>query len=91
MTKRDFLDKLKTKGDFKSQAEASDALDVVLGTITDVLNEGEDISLQGFGSFSVADVKERSGTVPGTDKTYTKAAHKAPKFKFSKALKDSVA
>ena len=30
MTKRDFLDKLKTKGDFKSQAEASDALDVVL-------------------------------------------------------------
>jgi len=91
MTKRDFLEKLKTKGDFKSQAEAGEALDVVLDTIKDVLNEGGDISLQGFGSFSVVHVKERSGTVPGTDKTYTKPAHKAPKFKFSKTLKDSVA
>jgi len=90
MTKRDFLEKLKTKGDYKSQAEAGEALDTVLDTIKDVLVAGEDVSLKGFGSFTVANVKERSGTVPGTDKTYTKAAHKAPKFKFSKTLKDSV-
>ena len=91
MTKREFLEQLKIKGEYKSQNEAAEALENVLETLKDVLVAGGDISLQGFGSFSVANVKERTGTVPGTNKTYTKPAHKAPKFKFSKALKDAVA
>ena len=91
MTKRDFLDKLKTKGDLKSQTEAAEMLDTVLDTIKDVLNEGGDISIQGFGSFKVVDVKEKSGKIPGSDKTYTKAAHKAPKFTFAKGVKETVA
>jgi DNA-binding protein HU-beta len=37
------------------------------------------------------DVPEKSGKVPGTDKTYTKSAHTAPKFKFGKTVKDIVA
>lgn len=91
MTKRDFLEKLKTKGELKSQAEASATLDLVIDTIKEVLKEGKDISIQSFGTFSVTNVKERKGTVPGTDKTYVKPAHKAPKFKFAKAVKDDIA
>ena len=41
--------------------------------------------------FSTVDVPEKSGKVPGTNKTYTKAAHTAPKFKIGKTLKDAVA
>jgi len=34
---------------------------------------------------------KKSGKVPGTDRTYTKAAHTTPKFKMGKTLKDAVA
>jgi len=51
----------------------------------------ETVSLVGFGTFSTVEVAEKSGKVPGTDKTYTKAAHTAPKFKMGKTLKDAVA
>jgi len=55
------------------------------------LTKKESVSLVGFGTFSTAEVPEKSGTVPGTNKTYTKPAHTAPKFKFGKTLKDAVA
>ena len=43
-----------------------------------------------FGTFSTAKVGAKSGKVPGTDKTYSKPAHTAPKFKFGKTIKDAV-
>jgi len=43
------------------------------------------------GTFSTAEVAAKTGKVPGTDKTYSKPAHTAPKFKFGKTLKDAVA
>ena len=45
----------------------------------------------GFGSFSSSLQKGKSGTVPGTDKSYTTQDKMVPKFKAGKGLKDRVA
>ena len=91
MTKAQFIDLLKEKGEFESKAEAERAAKAFLDATTDALSRGESITFVGFGTFMAVDVPEKSGKVPGTDKTYTKPAHKAPKFKAGKTLKDAVA
>ena len=59
--------------------------------ITAALVKKKKVSLVGFGTFSTAKVAAKEGKVPGTDKTYKKPAHTAPKFKFGKTIKDAVA
>ncbi len=49
------------------------------------------VSLVGFGSFVAGLQKGKSGKVPGTDKTYVKPAHYAPKFSVSGSLVTEVA
>jgi len=91
MTKAQFVELVQTAGDYSSKIAAETAINAFTEAVTQALASKENISLVGFGTFSAVDVPERSGKVPGTDKTYTKAAHTAPKFKAGKTLKDSVA
>ncbi len=91
MTKAEFVDLYKEKGEFSSKAAAEKALKAFLETIEDVLVKGESVTFVGFGTFFVADIPEKSGKIPGSTKTYTKPAHKAPKFKAGKSLKEAVA
>ena len=91
MTKAEFVELVQKKGEFESKAAAERAVKAFTEAITEALVAKETVSLVGFGTFSTADVPEKSGKVPGTDKTYTKPAHTAPKFKFGKTLKDAVA
>jgi len=67
----------------------------IINTITDAIEAtvkgGKDVSLFGFGTFTAALQKGRSGVVPGTDKKYTTSDKMVPKFKPAKALKDAVA
>ncbi len=90
MTKADFVELLKENGEFSSKAAAENALKAFLDTVQDVLVKGDSVTFVGFGTFSAVDVPEKSGKIPGSDKTYTKAAHKAPKFKAGKSLKEAV-
>ena len=73
-----------------TKAEAERALKAFLDSVTDVLTKGDSVTFVGFGTFAAVDVPERSGKIPGTDKTYTKPAHKTPKFKAGKSLKEAV-
>ena len=91
MTKADFVDLVQKNGEFESKAAAERAVKAFTTSITEALIAKKKVSLVGFGTFSTVDVAEKSGKVPGTDKTYTKAAHTAPKFKIGKTLKDAVA
>jgi len=91
MTKAEFVELLKEKGEFSSKAAAEKALKAFLDSVEDVLVKGDSVTFVGFGTFLAADVPEKSGKIPGSDKTYTKPAHKAPKFKAGKSLKDAVA
>ena len=90
MTKAEFVELVKEKGNFPSKATAENAVRAFLDSITEVLVKGDSVTFVGFGTFSAVDVPEKSGKIPGSDKTYTKPAHKAPKFKAGKTLKEAV-
>ena len=65
-------------------------LDGLVEVVKRELKNGNDITLVGFGTFTVADKPERQGRNPKTGEPLTIAAHKTPKFKPGKALKDAV-
>jgi len=73
-----------------SKADASRAVDAVLGGITKALKKGGSVSLVGFGTFSVKSRAARLGRNPRTGETIQIAASKVPGFKAGKALKDAV-
>jgi DNA-binding protein HU-beta len=91
MTKAEFVELFKKKGNFSSKAAADSALKAFLDSITEVLAKGDSVTFVGFGTFQVVDVPEKRGRVPGSNKEYLKEAHKAPKFKPGKFLKEAVA
>lgn len=76
-----------------TKAQADAAVNATLASITDAMANGDKVSLVGFGTFEVVDVKERTGTIQMGDRkgeTYTTPAHKAPKFKAGAAMKNAV-
>lgn len=73
-----------------SKAAAARALDGMVGAITEALKNGDQVSLIGFGTFSVRDRAARTGRNPQTGATINIAASKNPAFKAGKALKDAV-
>ncbi|MEA3420033.1 MAG: HU family DNA-binding protein [Campylobacterota bacterium] len=91
MTKAEFVELVQETGGYDTKAAAERAVKAFTGAVTAALVAKKSVSLVGFGTFSTVEVAEKSGKVPGTDKTYTKAAHTAPKFKIGKTLKDAVA
>lgn len=91
MIKSDFIELVQKNGDFESKAAADRAVKAFIDSVTEALVKRETVSLIGFGTFSTAQIAEKSGKVPGTDKTYTKEAHVAPKFKFGSGCKSAVA
>ncbi len=91
MTKAEFVELVQEKGGYSTKVAAEKAIKAFTDAVSAALVKKEEVSLVGFGAFSVAKVAEKSGTVPGTDKKYTKAAHNAPKFKAGKTLKEAVA
>ena len=91
MTKAEFVELVQKNGEFDSKSAAERAVKAFTDSITEALVKKETVSLVGFGTFSTAEIAEKTGKIPGTDRTYTKAAHTAPKFKMGKTLKDAVA
>ncbi len=91
MNKQEFVELVQSVGNYTTKTQADKAIKSVTEAITNALATKESVALMGFCTFTAVDVPEKSGTVPGTDKTYTKAAHTAPKFKAGQTLKDSVA
>lgn len=73
-----------------SKKDAGAALEAALKAVSDSLAAGEDVSITGFGSFTVRERAAREGRNPATGETITIAASKAPAFKAGKALKDAV-
>ena len=59
-------------------------------SVIDALSKGNEISLIGFGSFSVQKVEAREGRNPRTGNALKIAAYNQPKFKVGQKLKDAV-
>ncbi|MCL2040194.1 MAG: HU family DNA-binding protein [Bacteroidetes bacterium] len=73
-----------------TKAAAEEALRATLDSITEALNNGDGITLIGFGNFSIVERKERMGHNPQTGESIKIAAKKAIKFVPGKALKEGV-
>ena len=60
----------------------------LLSDMTQELQEGNVVTIQGFGTFEVSERAAREGRNPQTGETMEIKASKTPKFKAGKALKD---
>lgn len=58
--------------------------------MTDSLKKGEDVSLVGFGTFTVSERAARTGRNPQTGAEIKIEASNVPKFRAGKKLKDAV-
>ncbi len=73
-----------------SKNEARAAVECMLSSIGDALARGETVTLLGFGTFKVAQRKERRGRNPLTGEELRIPARNIPKFVPGKALKAQV-
>lgn len=89
MNKAELIDAVAEAADLQ-KADAGRAVDAVFDCITDCLKKGDQVTLVGFGTFSVNERAARTGRNPRTGETISIAASKAPKFKAGKGLKDAV-
>ncbi|HJP38812.1 MAG: HU family DNA-binding protein [Gammaproteobacteria bacterium] len=73
-----------------SKADATRAVDAVVNAVTGTLQGGGQVSLVGFGTFSVKARAARMGRNPRTGEAIQIKASNVPGFKAGKALKDAV-
>ncbi len=89
MNKSELIDTIAASADI-SKAAAGRALDAMTESVTTALKEGDQVTLIGFGTFSVKDRAARTGRNPQTGAEIQIKAAKVPSFKAGKALKDAV-
>ncbi|MEI7823708.1 MAG: HU family DNA-binding protein [Chlorobiaceae bacterium] len=73
-----------------TKVDADRAVKAFISIVSESLKNGDDVSLTGFGTFTVVDRAEREGRNPMTGATITIAAKKVVKFKPGKILKEEV-
>lgn len=73
-----------------SKAAAGRALDAAIAAIKQSLKKNNDVTLVGFGTFTVGKRAARNGRNPQTGAAIKIKAAKVPKFRPGKSLKDAV-
>ena len=73
-----------------SKAIADTALRSCIDRITNSLQNGQEVTIVGFGTFSVTSRAARTGRNPQTGEPITIKASRVPRFKPGKTLKDAV-
>ena len=89
MTKADLVEKM-AKDAGISKAAAGKALDSFIEGVVKSVKKGNKVALIGFGTFSVAKRKARTGRNPQTGKPIQIPARKVPKFSAGKTFKVAV-
>lgn len=73
-----------------TKVQAEQIVDTVFDSIVDSLKKKDEVSIAGFGIFSVKDRAARTARNPRTGEAVDVPAMTVPKFKAAKALKDAV-
>jgi DNA-binding protein HU-beta len=73
-----------------SKADAAKAVDAIVAGISGALSKGEQVTIIGFGTFSIRERAARQGRNPQTGKPMQIAASKSVGFKAGKQLKAAV-
>ena len=89
MNKTELIDAVAEGADI-SKAAATRAVDTMLDSISKTLANGNQVTLVGFGTFSVKARAARTGRNPRTGEAIDIPAANVPGFKAGKALKDAV-
>jgi DNA-binding protein HU-beta len=89
MNKSDLVDAL-SKSSGLTKTDSEKAINSFVSVVASTLKDGKDVTLVGFGSFSVKTTTGRSGRDFRTGKTIQIPPRKSVKFKPGKTLKDSV-
>jgi DNA-binding protein HU-beta len=89
MTKAELVAKLSEEGNVTKKA-ATAMLDALVQTLQSSLKQGDNIRIDGLGTFAVGDRKARNGVNPRTREVMQIPATRVPVFRAAKALKDAV-
>jgi DNA-binding protein HU-beta len=89
ITKKSLADDLAEKYGL-TKKDAAAAVNDIFDTLTDALKKGGEVSINGFGKFTVVKMKARNGLNPATGEKIRIKASKSPRFKASKTLKEKV-
>jgi len=73
-----------------TKVQAEEVVDGIFDAIAGTLKKGGEVSIAGFGIFSVKSRAARMARNPKTGEQVKVAAKKVPKFRPAKALKDAV-
>lgn len=84
MKKKDLIDRLAEKANVSKTAAAT-MLDEFQTAVIESVTKGENVVLQGFGTFSVTNRSARKAVNPNTKEVIEIPARKAIKFKVAKA------
>ena len=89
MNKQELLAEIETV--LADRKAATAAIDSLLDQIRLALQNGDTVTLSGFGTFKVVQRQARTGRNPKTGDTIDIPAHRAVKFVPGKALRDDIA
>jgi DNA-binding protein HU-beta len=73
-----------------SKSDSARAIDSLIDTVTRTLKKGDEVSITGFGKFSVIKRAARQGVNPRTGERLKIRASQAPKFSAGATLKQAV-
>ena len=90
MNKTELIDTV-AKDSSLARTDAARAVESILSAVTDTLKKGNEVTIPGFGKFSVAHRGAREGRNPATGAALKIKASKAPKFTAGATLKATVA
>jgi DNA-binding protein HU-beta len=89
MNKGELIEAVAAAADL-TKADATKAVEAFLDTVTRTLKRGDQVSIVGFGNFSVKSRAARQGRNPKTGAAIDIPASRVPGFKAGKGLKDAV-
>ncbi|AZR80524.1 HU family DNA-binding protein [Bacillus thuringiensis] len=89
MNKTELITQVAVKTGLK-KSQASLAVDTLLESIQQALQNSDNVQLLGFGTFEVRERAAREGRNPSTGESLVIPAKKVPAFKAGKVLKEAV-
>ena len=89
MTKTELINSIADKANC-TKKDAASALEATLAAIQEALENGEKVSITGFGTFEVRERGEKKCINPRTKEEMICPPSKAPGFKAGKTLKEAV-
>jgi DNA-binding protein HU-beta len=72
-----------------TKVDAEKAIDMFTSSVIDAMGQGKEISLIGFGNFTISKIAARNGRNPSTGASLKIAAYNQPKFKVGSKLKEA--